>query len=78
MDNNGQSRKGSLVESLLNIAIGYGIAILTQLLVFPIFGIAIPLHDNLFIGAIFTIVSLIRSYTLRRLFNWLHVKGLLA
>lgn len=71
----GQSKKHSLLESLLNIAIGYGIAISVQILVFPWFGIQVPLHDNLMIGGIFTIVSLIRSYVLRRCFNWWHMRG---
>lgn len=64
-----QSRKMSLVESIANVAIGYGIAVLSQILIFPLFGINIPLHDNLLIGGLFTIVSIVRSYALRRLFN---------
>ena len=42
-----QSCRMSLVESLANIAIGYYVAIMAQLIVFPWFGIDIPLHDNL-------------------------------
>ena len=64
-----QSRWMSLVESVTNIAVGYGIAVLTQLAVFPMFGLHASLGDNLVIGLIFTGVSLIRSYVLRRLFN---------
>ncbi len=67
-----QSRLGSLVESLANVAIGYGVAVGAQLLVFPLFGVVIPLSSNLAIGIIFTLVSLVRSYLLRRLFNFLH------
>ena len=69
----GQKKSHSLFESLANIVLGYGIAIGAQVAIFPLFGINIPLHDNLEIGAMFTVVSLIRSYTLRRLFNWFHV-----
>jgi len=43
-----------------------------QLAVFPIFGIRIQMRDNLLIGAIFTVVSIARSYAVRRLFNYLH------
>lgn len=64
-----QSRKMSLVESLANVAIGYGVAVAVQIAVFPLFDIQIPLNDNLLIGAIFTVVSLARSYILRRVFN---------
>jgi len=59
----------SLVESVANVSIGYVIAILTQMIVFPIFGIQVPLHQQAVIGLIFTGVSIIRSYAIRRLFN---------
>lgn len=64
-----QSRLMSVVESVTNVAVGYGVAVGTQLAVFPLFGIEASLADNLAIGAVFTIVSLVRSYALRRLFN---------
>lgn len=74
MTDRGQKKTHSLLESLVNVAIGYGIAILSQIIVFPWFGINIPLHDNLMIGGVFTIISIIRSYILRRLFNLWHVR----
>ena len=64
-----QSRLGSLIESLMNIAIGYGVALLSQLALFPLFDIDIPLSSNLWIGAWFTLISLVRSYVIRRWFN---------
>ena len=67
-----QSRLQSLFEALANVVLGYGVALGAQLLVFPLFGIHLPLASNLAIGTIFTVVSLIRSYLLRRFFNWLH------
>lgn len=70
----GQTRKHSLLESLANIAIGYGIALIAQLVIFPLFGGHFSMLDNLKIGALFTIVSLVRSYFLRRLFNWITVR----
>jgi len=69
-----QTRIMSFIESLANIAVGYIVAILSQLLVFPIFGINIPLHDNLLIGLWFTVISLFRSYIIRRYFNGLRFK----
>lgn len=71
-----QRRTWSLLESLTNITLGYFIALGAQLLIFPLFGIHIPLRDNLQIGLLFTCVSLVRSYTLRRMFNYLHSKGI--
>jgi hypothetical protein len=64
-----QSRLMSLVEAVANITVGYGIAVLTQITVFPILGIHASLRENLIIGVVFTCVSLVRSYALRRLFN---------
>jgi len=64
-----QTKTQSLIESTINILIGYIVAILSQLLVFPLFDIVVPLSDNLLIGAYFTAISLIRSYAVRRFFN---------
>lgn len=64
-----QTRTHSAIESVANVAIGYLVALATQLVVFPWFGMAVKLSDNLAISAIFTVVSLVRSYALRRLFN---------
>lgn len=67
-----QSRLQSFFESFANVVLGYGVALGTQLLIFPWFGVEIPLASNLVIGVVFTAVSLARSYVLRRFFNWLH------
>lgn len=64
-----QTRLGSLAESLCNVAIGYAVSLVTQLVVFPWFGICIPISTNIVLGLIFTVVSIGRSYVLRRLFN---------
>ncbi len=68
-----QSRRMSLVESLANVAIGYGVAVLSQQLVFPLFALHTTLVENLMIGAIFTVVSISRSFALRRLFEAIRV-----
>ena len=64
-----QSRRMSAVEAVANVAVGYGVAIATQIAVFPLFGLQASLGDNLAIGGIFTVVSIARSYVLRRMFN---------
>ena len=64
-----QSRLMSLVEAVTNVVVGYGVAVLVQMLVFPMFGLRTTLGQNLAIGAIFTVVSLVRSYALRRVFE---------
>lgn len=64
-----QTRLDSLIESLVNILIGYGVALASQIIIFPFFGINVPLEANLWIGAWFTVISLVRSYVIRRWFN---------
>ena len=64
-----QTRKDSLIESIANIVIGYLVAIVSQIVIFPLFDIYIVLFDHLLIGLWFTLISLVRSYVLRRWFN---------
>lgn len=64
-----QSRWMSLVEAIVNVVVGYLLALATQFAVFPWFGLAVSVAENLLIGAVFTAVSLARSYVLRRLFE---------
>ncbi len=64
-----QTKRGSLIEAIANVAIGYGIALASQLIIFPLYGIHLPLSTNIAIGLWFTAISIARSYCLRRLFN---------
>lgn len=67
-----QTRRQSMAETAASVAIGYLVALLSQLAIFPLFGIHLPLADNLAIGLYFTAISIVRGYYVRRLFNWLH------
>lgn len=64
-----QSRLMSLIEAITNVIVGYGLAVITQIIVFPWFGIEATLGEHLGIGLAFVAVSLARSYLLRRLFE---------
>ena len=70
-----QSRIMSLVESVANVIVGYGVAVVTQILVFPVFGLHVTLEQNLQMGAVFTLVSIARSFALRRVFEALRVRN---
>jgi hypothetical protein len=59
----------SLIEAVTNVILGYGLAVITQIVVFPWFGLDVSIGDNLAIGAVFVGISLLRSYALRRLFE---------
>ena len=69
-----QSRLMSLVESLANVLVGYVVAVVTQMAVFPLFGLAVTVTENLLSGVMFTAVSIVRSYALRRGFEALRVR----
>ncbi len=65
-----QTKTGSMIEACANVAVGYSIAVGSQIVVFPLVGIdGVELHTNFLIGGIFTGISLVRSYILRRWFN---------
>ena len=58
-----QSRAMSLAEAVANVIVGYGIAVVTQILIFPIFGLHTTLAQNLKMGAIFTVLCRARHNT---------------
>ena len=71
-----QSRTMSLIEAVTNVMVGYALAVITQLLVFPLFGIEAALHEHLAIGLAFVAVSLARGYLLRRLFERIRAQSI--
>ncbi len=65
-----QSRAHSILESFANIAVGYTVAVVCQIILFPLlFDIHVAISTNMYIGFVFTIISLVRSYALRRFFT---------
>jgi hypothetical protein len=64
-----QSRLMSLVEATTNVVVGFALALATQVLLFPLLGLIVTMQDNMIIGSVFTVVSLLRGFLLRRLFE---------
>ena len=64
-----QTKLGSLIEALMNVAIGFTINFTANLLIFPLFDMHISLSDNFLMGLIYTVISVARSYVIRRWFN---------
>lgn len=64
-----QSKLSSLSEAAVNVLIGYVINLVVQLLIYPAYGATFTLGENIQIGVVFTVVSLARSYVIRRWFN---------
>jgi hypothetical protein len=61
-----QKKRHSLAESVINVAIGYFVALASQIVVFPLFNIHVRFRDNIMIGLYFTAISIVRSYLIRR------------
>ena len=65
-----QTRIGSMIEAFMNIAIGFIINFVANMAILPLFGFtSLTMKTNLVIGAIYTVISVVRSYTVRRWFN---------
>lgn len=64
-----QSKRQSFKESVANVIVGYAVALVSQLIVFPIVGVQSTISQNIEISLFFTIISLVRSYLIRRIFN---------
>lgn len=64
-----QTRLGSLIEALFNVGIGFAINFVANMLILPLVGFYITPGQNLFIGVLYTVISVARSYVIRRWFN---------
>lgn len=64
-----QSKRQSLIETVTSTLIGLAVSFLTQIIVFPMYNLEVNFNQNLQITAIFTVVSILRGYSVRRLFN---------
>ena len=70
-----QSRRMSMIETLVSIAIGLVVSLLSQLLIFRLYDIHLALSTNLVITLYFTVISIVRSYAVRRMFVWVGAKA---
>jgi hypothetical protein len=67
-----QSRWESLVEAKVNLAVGFGVAWVANVYVAPLLGVRMTGTQGVAMVVMFSVISLIRQYALRRLFNHLH------
>ena len=61
----------SAIEASTNVLIGYLVSVAANIIILPLFGYNVTIGDSFAIGLAFTAVSLVRSYVLRRAFNWI-------
>lgn len=64
-----QTKRDSLIEAVINIAIGFFVGIASQVIIFKAFGMDVNVRQNFILAGYFTVVSLVRSYYVRRIFN---------
>ena len=64
-----QTKLGSFYEACLNVLIGFSINFVANLLIFPLFGFHISPGANFIMGLMYTVISVARSYFIRRYFN---------
>ncbi len=69
-----QTKTQSAVETCATVGIGYCIAMLSQFIIYPWFDITVSVSQNMVIAGWFTVISLIRSYYVRRMFNAIHAR----
>jgi len=66
----GQTKLGSFIEACVNVFIGFWINFVANLLILPLFGFSsLTLANNFYIGLLYTVISVVRSYAVRRWFN---------
>lgn len=66
---NKQTKTKSFVESILNVSIGMIVNFLAQIISFPFFGINVTVQTNIKILALFTVLAIIRTFIVRRIFE---------
>jgi hypothetical protein len=64
-----QTKRESAFEAVTNVLIGWSIGVLSNYLVLPLFGYTVGVGESMGIAASFSVISLVRSYIIRRWFN---------
>jgi hypothetical protein len=64
-----QSKKHSALESATNVIVGLFVSIVAQMILYPVLGIPVSFNQNLIITAVFFVLSFVRGYVIRRIFN---------
>jgi len=69
-----QSKLMSMLESIINVVVGFGISLAAQMVFLPMLGVHIDFHQNLQFALIMTAISIARSFLLRRVFEALRIR----
>lgn len=70
----GQSHKMSAIESTVSVVTGYLMNVAIQFYLYPLFDIEVALEQAFVISIFITGMAFIKNFSVRRLFNFIHVK----
>lgn len=65
----GQSPRSAIIEAWMNIAIGFSVNFFANMLILPLVEAHITASQNFWMGWIYTSISILRQYAIRRWFN---------
>lgn len=71
-----QTKKGSLIEAVVNTLIGFTITLLFSPLIYWICGVNMKASQMGLVTALFTLLSILRGYVVRRFFNKVSAKNI--
>lgn len=64
-----QTKTNSLIEAVTNTSVGFIISLAATFVIFPLVGVESTGAKNIVITLFFTIISILRGYIVRRIFN---------
>ena len=64
-----QTKRQSLIETLTSVFVGWLIGVILNLTILPLFDYNITVVDSLWVSLIFTVISVVRGYLIRRFFD---------
>lgn len=65
-----QSRRMSIIEAVVNTVLGFVISVWIQIIMFGLYDVALSVFASMIMTAVYTLVSIVRGYFIRRFFNW--------
>jgi len=68
-DGAGQTPRSSLIEAWVNILLGFSVNYLANWLLLPMVGAHFTMSENFWLGWVYTAISIVRQYVIRRWFN---------
>lgn len=71
----GQPKLHSFIESCMNTSSGFVLGYVSNILLFPLFGIHISVAATFWYTMILTVISVVRGYVWRRIFNHRQVQN---